>query len=133
MPIQTTTTALHNIPPSLLLFKFEDKLFHWLIGVKCPKIYSLKFAILFQSLSHFPITLSSPFHHHFLLTCCYCVITFSLHSVPTQFPFSPFTNTHTTFAHRKILLSSAVLLFHIPLVISTSFFPRQSAPLSYTI
>ena len=60
MPIQTTTTTQ---PPQLnssrfLTFKFEDKLLHWLIGVKCQNLRYLNLSLYFNLLMPFNVMLS---------------------------------------------------------------------------
>ena len=60
MPFQTTTTfrnsAFNSSRLPLPLFEFEDKLFHWLIGVKCQNLCRLNLSFYFNHLCHFKLT-----------------------------------------------------------------------------
>ena len=81
MPIQTTTqlsTTQLVFAPST--FKFEDKLFHWLIGVKCQNLCHLNLPFVSFNLS-FYFKLLTIFKANLNLlcslpsSCCYCIAT----------------------------------------------------------
>ena len=118
MPTQTTTTTLHSKSTRLVspppLSEFEDKLFHWLIGVKCQNLRYLILSLYFNLLCHFQIhscSLSS--------TSCYCLATRSYRSVCMFSLLSFSTYMHPTFyskRHQQIVYSYTTFYQHTRVV-----------------